>query len=93
MKADRRALLGAGEEAPSAALNDSAARRRQYVAMYRQGQREVLTEAVTWLEGLLQAAADGESEGEDEDEDEAEGEGEGEAEAEGEGEGESESED
>jgi len=77
MKADRRALLDAGE-APSAALNDSAARRRQYVAMYRQGQREVLTEAVTWLEGLLQAAADGESEGEDE----AEAEGEAESESE-----------
>ena len=65
MKADRRSLLDEGE-APSAALNDSAARRRQYVAMYRQGQREVLTEAVTWLEGLLQAAADSESKGEDE---------------------------
>ena len=52
--------------------------------MYRQGQREVLTEAVTWLEGLLQAVADGESEGEDEDEseeeEEEEDEGEGEAE-------------
>ena len=34
--------------------------------MYRQGQREVLNEAVTWLEGLLQAAADSESKGEDE---------------------------
>jgi hypothetical protein len=43
--------------------------------MYRQGQREVLLEAVTWLEGLLQAAADGESEGEGEGESEGEREG------------------
>jgi len=83
VQADRRSLLDEGG-APSGAPHHSTVRRRQYVAMYRQGQREVLTEAVTWLEGLLQAAADGESEGEDEDEseeeEEEEDEGEGEAE-------------
>ena len=63
---------GAG---PADELHHGAARRRQYVAMYRQGQREVLLEAVTWLEGLLQAAADGESEGEGEGESEGEREG------------------
>ena len=89
MQADRRSLLDEGG-APSGAPHHSTVRRRQYVAMYRQGQREVLTEAVTWLEGLLQAAADGESEGEGEDEDESEEEEEEEEEDEGEGEGEGE---
>ena len=88
MKADRRSLLDEGE-APSGAPHHGTVRRRQYVAMYRQGQREVLVEAVTWLEGLLQAAVDGESEGEDEDEDESEEEEQEEEEGEGEGEAES----
>ena len=91
MKADRRSLLDE-EEASSGAPHHGTVRRRQYVAMYRQGQREVLTEAVTWLEGLLQAAVDGESEGEDEDEDEDEDESEEEEEEEEEDEGEGEGE-
>ena len=77
--ADRRSLLAEGlldqGAGPADELHHGAARRRQYVAMYRQGQREVLLEAVTWLEGLLQAAADGESEGEGEGESEGEREG------------------
>jgi len=69
LKADHRSLL---EPESGDYESDGATRHRQYVAMYRQGQREVLSEAVGWLEALLQAAADGESEDEGDSEDEGE---------------------